>query len=209
MRTAPCSPASIHAWTDDSAFGARPRADRRGRRRCAVVPEQPRSRAPRRAVGLPALLARRAPQHAGHRERGDVGRHRARRRRARRPSASAPAESCCRTTRRSSSPSSSGRSRRCIRGASISGSAARPAPIRSRPARFAARPRQRDDAFPQDVLELMAYFRPAEPGQVVRAVPGAGLDVPIWILGLEPVRRAARGGARPAVRVRVALRAGD
>jgi luciferase family oxidoreductase group 1 len=29
----------------------------------------------------------------------------------------------------------------------------------------------------------MAYFRPAEPGQVVQAVPGAGLDVPIWILG--------------------------
>jgi luciferase family oxidoreductase group 1 len=39
------------------------------------------------------------------------------------------------------------------------------------------------DVFPQDVLELMAYFRPAEPGQAVRAVPGAGLDVPIWILG--------------------------
>ena len=39
------------------------------------------------------------------------------------------------------------------------------------------------DAFPQDVLELMAYFRPAEEGQAVRAIPGAGLDVPIWILG--------------------------
>jgi luciferase family oxidoreductase group 1 len=39
------------------------------------------------------------------------------------------------------------------------------------------------DAFPQDVLELMGYFREAEPGQVVRAVPGAGLKVPIWILG--------------------------
>jgi luciferase family oxidoreductase group 1 len=39
------------------------------------------------------------------------------------------------------------------------------------------------DTFPQDVLELMAYFRPAAPGQAVRAVPGAGLDVPIWILG--------------------------
>jgi luciferase family oxidoreductase group 1 len=38
------------------------------------------------------------------------------------------------------------------------------------------------DEFPQDVLELMAYFRP-EPGQAVRAVPGAGLDVPFWILG--------------------------
>jgi len=39
------------------------------------------------------------------------------------------------------------------------------------------------ERFPQDVLELMAYFRPAEPGQRVRAVPGEGLRVPIWILG--------------------------
>ena len=29
----------------------------------------------------------------------------------------------------------------------------------------------------------MHYFREAEPGQAVRAVPGAGLKVPIWILG--------------------------
>jgi luciferase family oxidoreductase group 1 len=37
------------------------------------------------------------------------------------------------------------------------------------------------DAFPQDVLELMAYFRgDASP---VRAVPGGGLQVPLWILG--------------------------
>jgi luciferase family oxidoreductase group 1 len=37
--------------------------------------------------------------------------------------------------------------------------------------------------FPQQVLELMAYFAPAQPGQRVRAVPGAGLEVPVWILG--------------------------
>jgi luciferase family oxidoreductase group 1 len=37
--------------------------------------------------------------------------------------------------------------------------------------------------FPQDVLELQAYFRAAEPGQPVRAVPGEGLEVPIWLLG--------------------------
>jgi len=39
------------------------------------------------------------------------------------------------------------------------------------------------DAFPQDVLELLAYFEPAVPGQLVRAVPGAGVDVPVWLLG--------------------------
>jgi len=40
-----------------------------------------------------------------------------------------------------------------------------------------------DDQFPRDVLELQHYFQTAAPGQVVRAVPGAGLDVPIWLLG--------------------------
>ena len=39
------------------------------------------------------------------------------------------------------------------------------------------------DDFPQDVVELQGYFRPAEPGQPVLAVPGAGLEVPLWILG--------------------------
>jgi len=39
------------------------------------------------------------------------------------------------------------------------------------------------DQFPDDVLELMGYFEPAEPGQALRAVPGEGLDVPVWILG--------------------------
>ena len=38
------------------------------------------------------------------------------------------------------------------------------------------------DAFPQDVLELADYFS-AEPRQPVRAVPGRGLNVPLWILG--------------------------
>ncbi len=39
------------------------------------------------------------------------------------------------------------------------------------------------DAFPQDVLELLGYFEPATPGQPVRAVPGAGIEVPVWLLG--------------------------
>ena len=40
-----------------------------------------------------------------------------------------------------------------------------------------------DQQFPQDVLELQSYFRIALPDQAVRAVPGAGLQVPIWLLG--------------------------
>jgi luciferase family oxidoreductase group 1 len=39
------------------------------------------------------------------------------------------------------------------------------------------------DTFPQDVLELQAYFAPAVPGQRVQAVPAAGTEVPLWILG--------------------------
>jgi luciferase family oxidoreductase group 1 len=37
--------------------------------------------------------------------------------------------------------------------------------------------------FPQDVMELMAYFEAEAPGQTLRAVPGAGEDVEVWILG--------------------------
>lgn len=39
------------------------------------------------------------------------------------------------------------------------------------------------DTFPQDVVELRQYFEAAQPGQAVQAMPGAGLNVPIWILG--------------------------
>jgi luciferase family oxidoreductase group 1 len=39
------------------------------------------------------------------------------------------------------------------------------------------------DDFPRDVAELQSYFAPVRPGQAVRAVPGAGLNVPIWLLG--------------------------
>jgi luciferase family oxidoreductase group 1 len=39
------------------------------------------------------------------------------------------------------------------------------------------------DSFPEDVVELQSYFRPAKEGQPVRAVPGAGQSVPIWLLG--------------------------
>ncbi|HYD51937.1 MAG TPA: LLM class flavin-dependent oxidoreductase [Gemmatimonadaceae bacterium] len=52
------------------------------------------------------------------------------------------------------------------------------------------------DSFPQDVAELIGYFRRAAPGQVVRAVPGEGVEVPVWILGssLFGAQLAARLG---------------
>ncbi|WDD93527.1 LLM class flavin-dependent oxidoreductase [Burkholderia sp. FERM BP-3421] len=39
------------------------------------------------------------------------------------------------------------------------------------------------DSFPDDVVELQRYFATPVEGQRVRAVPGAGLDVPVWLLG--------------------------
>jgi luciferase family oxidoreductase group 1 len=39
------------------------------------------------------------------------------------------------------------------------------------------------DTFPQDVVELQSYFAPAIAGQALRAIPGAGLNVPIYLLG--------------------------
>ncbi|BBP74716.1 alkane 1-monooxygenase [Pseudomonas sp. Ost2] len=40
-----------------------------------------------------------------------------------------------------------------------------------------------EDRFPLDVAELIDLFQPAIEGQAVQAVPGAGLEVPIWMLG--------------------------
>jgi luciferase family oxidoreductase group 1 len=39
------------------------------------------------------------------------------------------------------------------------------------------------DSFPSDVRELQAYLAPAAKDAVVRAVPGQGTEVPIWLLG--------------------------
>ena len=39
------------------------------------------------------------------------------------------------------------------------------------------------DRFPEDVIELMSYLAPARPDQQVRAVPGEGLSVPVYLLG--------------------------
>lgn len=42
---------------------------------------------------------------------------------------------------------------------------------------------EQEDDFPQDVLELQAYLGEPQPGQAVRAIPGSGTRVPIWLLG--------------------------
>ena len=52
------------------------------------------------------------------------------------------------------------------------------------------------EEFPADVIELLQYFDPVQPGQQVRAVPGAGVEVEAWILGssLFGAQLAARLG---------------
>ncbi len=40
-----------------------------------------------------------------------------------------------------------------------------------------------EDSFPQDVQELIAYFDVSATGQHVRAIPGEGTQVPVWVLG--------------------------
>ncbi len=41
----------------------------------------------------------------------------------------------------------------------------------------------RSDDFPREVMQLQAFLAPEQPGQALRAFPGAGSEVPIWILG--------------------------
>ena len=121
-------------------------------------------------------------------------------------SASAPAASCCRTTRRSSSPSSSARSRRSFPAASISASAARPAPTAAPGAPCAATP-----APPTASRRTCSNCRPcsarSQPGQRIQAVPGAGSQRAALDPRLQHVRRPTRRRPRPALRLRLAFRA--
>ncbi|GAB1596846.1 LLM class flavin-dependent oxidoreductase [Lysobacter claricitrinus] len=56
------------------------------------------------------------------------------------------------------------------------------------------------DEFPRDVVELLGYFEPVQPGQAVQAVPGSGVEVEPWILGssLFGAQLAAKLGLRYA-----------
>src|SRR5215470_10724525 len=40
-----------------------------------------------------------------------------------------------------------------------------------------------EENFPQQVAELLVYLAPAGPGQRLMAFPGAGTEVPVWLLG--------------------------
>ncbi len=55
---------------------------------------------------------------------------------------------------------------------------------------------EREDDFPREVAELQRLLAPAQPGQPLVAVPGAGTEVPIWLLGssLFSARLAAERG---------------
>src|SRR5687767_11286996 len=48
----------------------------------------------------------------------------------------------------------------------------------------------RADEFPQDVTELQALLAPVQAGQAIQAVPGGGLEVPLWILGSSTFGRS-------------------
>ena len=179
----------------------------RGQRCRAGVAQHARSGAPRRAVGLPPLLAGRASQHARHRQRGDLGRDRARRAAARRtirvgaggimlPNHSPLAIAEQFGTLESLYPGpdrSRARPRAGIRRPDRARAAAQLAGRRGR--RLSAGRARADRLLP----------RRRRPGarRARRRPAGADLDP-----RLEHVRRAARRGARPAVRVRLALRAG-
>ena len=56
------------------------------------------------------------------------------------------------------------------------------------------------DEFPADVVELLGYFEPVQPGRAVQAVPGSGVEVEPWILGssLFGAQLAAKLGLRYA-----------
>jgi luciferase family oxidoreductase group 1 len=62
------------------------------------------------------------------------------------------------------------------------------------PATLQALRRAPNDAgeFPRDLQELLFFLKPAAPGQKVRAIPGEGAGVPVWLLG------SSAGGAQLA-----------
>jgi hypothetical protein len=105
------------------------------------------------------------------------------RRQSPRRCASAPAGSCCRTTRRSSSPSNSARLKRSFLGALIWALAARRAAI-SVWRGAAAHACRRRGSLSAGRARIAGFARAERSlGRSLRAVPGEGANVPLWLLG--------------------------
>src|ERR1700730_4999014 len=166
----------------DSLLGSGPVADQSGQRCGPGLPQFARSGATRRTLELQAVLACRASQYARHRQRCDRGGDRLYRRRHQ-------DHSCWIGRRDVAKPCAAGH-RRAIRYAGIALPGRIDLGLGRAPGtdQRTARALRRDLAttaenFPHDVMELKALLGPVQPNQMVRAVPGAGLLVPIWLLG--------------------------
>ena len=94
------------------------------------------------------------------------------------------------------------------RAASTSASAARRAPTSARPGRCAATCQSDRRPVPAGRRRADGLTSEPEPRPAGAAVPGAGLDVPIWILGSSLFGAQLAAASGPALRLRLALRAG-
>ena len=189
-----------------SFFGSRSFADRAGRHGGGCVSTFARTRAACGAARLPAILAGGASQHAGHRERGDGGGHR--------PRGGGNLDDPRRLGRRDAAESRAARDRGAVRHAGVVVSRADRSRAGSR-ARHGSGDGAGATARPYGQRGYVSAGRggtagvfPAGGGgsdgasRAGRGTRGAGVAARI-----EFVQRAGGGGARAAVRVRVALRA--
>ena len=147
-------------------------------------------------LGLPPLLGGRASQHAGHRQRGDLGRASPISPPGRSASASARAASCCPITRRYVIAEQFGTLERLFPGRIDLGLGRAPGTDQLTAARAAPHARQLPSSFRRTSWSCRPISRRPLPGQRIQAVPAAGTEVPLWILGLEHFRRAAGRRAR-------------
>src|SRR6185437_1839868 len=152
---------STNCLCHDPVLFPRPVPDHRRRFGGGIVGAHGGHRASRRALGLQPILDGRAPRHAGHRQRRDRG-------------IMLPNHSPLVIAEQF------GTLKALYPGRIDLGLGRAPGSDQAT-ARALRRNLDTDpDAFPRDVLELIAYFEGRTP---VRAVPGDGQQVPIWILG--------------------------
>ena len=190
------------------ALGSRPRAGASGcdARRCAASFARPR--AARRALGLPALLARRASQHAGHRQRRDRGGDRLRRRRARATIRVGAGGIMLPNHAPLVIAEQFGTLESLYPGRIDLGLGRAPGTDQLTLARAAPRPGAPPTRFPQDVLELQALLRPAASrARRCRPCRAPGSNVPLWILGSSLFGAQLAAALGLPLRLRLAFRA--